>query len=135
MAESKNHTPTNGTIANNGMPLNGASLPHDAEMAWREAQGASQIGPFEYVPPMGFREYWYPGVYKKDVGTRKPVCVKMLGEDIVFFRGKGDKVYALFDWCPHRSARLSQGESIFPGRLPASTTAILLTARASVWPV
>jgi len=24
--------------------------------------------------------------------------VKMLGEDIVFFRGKADKVYALFDW-------------------------------------
>ena len=117
MAKPNNHTPTNGTIANNGMPLNGATLPHDAEMAWREAQGASQIGPFEYVPPMGFREYWYPGVSKKDVGTKKPVCVKMLGEDIVFFRGKADKVYAMFDWCPHRSARLSQGESVFPGTI------------------
>ena len=95
----------------------GAKMTHDAETAWREAQGASQIGPFDYVPPMGFREYWYPALLKKDVGTKKPVCVKMLGEDIVFFRGKQDKIYALSDWCPHRSARLSQGESLFPGTI------------------
>ncbi|MCH2519284.1 MAG: Rieske 2Fe-2S domain-containing protein [Dehalococcoidia bacterium] len=108
---------SNGTNATNGRTIDGSPLAHDAEMAWREAQGASQIGPFDYVPPMGFREYWYPAVFKKDVGTKKPVFVKMLGEDIVFFRGKADKVYALFDWCPHRSARLSQGESLFPGTI------------------
>ncbi len=109
----------NGVSASNGAShiLDGAPLAHDAEMAWREAQGASQIGPFDFVPPMGFREYWYPAVLRKKVGPRKPVFVKMLGEDIVFFRGKADKVYALFDWCPHRSARLSQGESVFPGTI------------------
>ena len=106
-----------GTNGSNGRAIDGAPLAHDAEMAWREAQGATPLGPFEYVPPMGFREYWYPGVFKNDVGSKKPVFVKMLGEDIVFFRGKADKVYALFDWCPHRSARLSQGESVFPGTI------------------
>ena len=25
-----------------------------------EAYGATQIGPFDYVPKVGFREYWYP---------------------------------------------------------------------------
>ena len=108
---------SNGTNATNGRTIDGSPLAHDAEKAWREAQGASQIGPFDYVPPMGFREYWYPAVFRKYVGTKKPVFVKMLGEDIVFFRGKADKVYALFDWCPHRSARLSQGESLFPGTI------------------
>ena len=109
----------NGSSANgsNGLTFFGAKMTHDAEASWREAQGASQIGPFDYVPPMGFREYWYPALLKKDVGPRKPVCVKMLGEDIVFFRGKQDKIHALFDWCPHRSARLSQGESVFPGTI------------------
>ena len=97
MVELVNRPGTNGS---NGRTIDGSPLAHDAEMAWREAQGASQIGPFDYVPPMGFREYWYPGVYKKDVGPKKPAFVKMLGEDIVFFRGKADKVYALFDWCP-----------------------------------
>jgi len=41
--------------------IDGASLAHDAQRAWREAQGTTPLGPFEYVPPMGFREYWYPG--------------------------------------------------------------------------
>ena len=48
----------NGTNASKGRTIDGSPLAHDAEMAWREAQGASQIGPFDYVPPMGFREYW-----------------------------------------------------------------------------
>ena len=94
MVELGSRTGANGS---NGRTIDGSPLANDAEMAWREAQGASQIGPFDYVPPMGFREYWYPGVYKKDVGSKKPVFVKMLGEDIAFFRGKADKVYALFD--------------------------------------
>ena len=111
---------TNSKIAattGKGQAIDGSQLAHDADMAWREAHGASQIGPFDYVPPMGFREYWYPCVMKKEIGSRKPVFRKMLGEDIVFFRGKADKVFAIFDWCPHRSARLSQGESLFPGTI------------------
>ena len=119
MLERTNGSRTNGIGTNglSGRAMDGANLAHDAEMAWREAQGATPLGPFEYVPPMGFREYWYPGVLKKEVGPKKPIFVNMMGEDIVFFRGKADKVYALFDWCPHRSARLSQGESVFPGTI------------------
>ena len=114
MVELEAKVATNGS---NGHSIDGSPLAHDAETARREAQGASQIGPFDYVPPMGFREYWYPGVYKKEVGAKKPAYVKIMGEDIVFFRGKADKVYALFDWCPHRSARLSQGQSLFTGTI------------------
>ena len=106
-----------GTNGSNGHNVGGSQLAHDAEMAWREARGATQLGPFEYVPPLGFREYWYPAVYKREIGTKKPALVKMLGEDVVLFRGKADKVCAMFDWCPHRSARLSQGESLFPGTI------------------
>ena len=117
MVEIVNKPATNGKIATNGRAFDGTPLAHDAERAWREARGASQIGPFEYVPPMGFREYWYPGLFTKEVGTKKPVFVEIMGEDVVFFRGKADKIYALLDWCPHRSARLSQGESVFPGTI------------------
>ena len=35
--------------------------PHNAESTVGEAYGASQIGPFDYCPKLGFREYWYPG--------------------------------------------------------------------------
>ena len=30
-----------------------------------EVFGASQVGPFDYVPRVGFREYWYPGVWSE----------------------------------------------------------------------
>ena len=90
---------------------------HDGEAAITEAWGASQIGPFDYTPPMGFREYWYPAILKKDIPRRKPVRVRMLGDDIVLFRGKDGKAAALTDWCPHRNARLSLGVSEFPGTI------------------
>src|SRR5262245_10025041 len=80
-----------------------------------EASGASQIGPFDYCPKLGFREYWYPGIWASKVGTRKPVRLKMLGEELVLFRGADGKAVALSDWCPHRGARLSNGLCDFPG--------------------
>ena len=87
--------------------------------SWRqsgeEARGASQIGPFDYCPRVGFREYWYPGVWAAKVGRKRPVKVRMLGEDIVLFRGTKGDVVALTDWCPHRGARLSLGECDFVG--------------------
>src|SRR5262245_12849213 len=56
-----------------------------AESSAREAYGASQIGPFDYCPKLGFREYWYPGLEARKVGG-KPVSLKMLGDDLVLFR-------------------------------------------------
>ncbi len=82
-----------------------------------EARGASQIGPFDYCPRLGFREYWYPGIWARKVGKRKPVRLKMLGDDLVLFRGGDGKVVALGDWCPHRGARLSNGLCDFAGTI------------------
>ena len=79
-----------------------------------DAFGASQVGPFDYVPRVGFREYWYPGIWSKKVG-RKPVNLKMLGDELVLFRGKDGNVVALNEWCPHRGARLSRGFCEFEG--------------------
>ena len=84
------------------------------EPAAVEAYGASQVGPFDYCPKLGFREYWYPGIEAKRVRGR-PVHVTMLGDDLVFFRDKAGKVVALSDWCPHRGARLSLGLCEFKG--------------------
>ena len=81
-----------------------------------EAYGSSQIGPWDFCPKLGFREYWYPAVWKKQVG-RRPVNVTMLGEELVFFKGKEGRIEALSDWCPHRGARLSRGFCEFPGTI------------------
>ena len=102
-------------MATNGS-TNGHAKANQAEATVAEAYGASQIGPFDYVPPVGFREYWYPGIEVKRVG-KKPVHLKMLGDDLVFFKGKNGKVAALSDWCPHRGARLSLGISDFEGTI------------------
>ena len=76
-------------------------------------------GVFDLVPRLGYREYWHPGIIDKDVG-RKPVSLKILGEDIVFFRNSTGEVSALSDYCPHRGARLSGGWRRTPGGGPAS---------------
>lgn len=78
--------------------------------------GASQVGPFDYCPKLGFREYWYPGIESRRVG-RKPVRLTMLGDDLVLFRDNAGKVAALSDWCPHRGARLSLGVCEFEGTI------------------
>ena len=91
---------------------NGA--PHNAESTVAEAYGASQIGPFDYCPKLGFREYWYPAVEARKV-RGKPVSLMMLGDDLVLFRDAAGRVVALSDWCPHRGARLSLGVCEFKG--------------------
>ena len=40
------------------------------------------------VPRLGLREYWYPLCGASRVKRRKPLRVKMLGEDICVFRAK-----------------------------------------------
>jgi phenylpropionate dioxygenase-like ring-hydroxylating dioxygenase large terminal subunit len=82
-----------------------------------EARGSSQIGPFDFCPRLGFREYWYPGIKAKKVGMRRPVRLRMLGEELVLFRGKQGQVVALTDWCPHRGARFSNGLCDFQGTI------------------
>ena len=77
----------NGLAGSNGTNIsgiNGAKLFNDAGRAWREAQGATPLSPFEFVPPLGFREYWYPALFKKEVGPKKPIFVS--GEGPRFIR-------------------------------------------------
>jgi len=66
------------------------------------------------APPTGLRDFWYPALLDKKVG-RKPVRLRMLGEELCFFRGQDGKVAALWDVCPHRGASLSQGDCHFKG--------------------
>src|SRR4051794_22191756 len=67
------------------------------------------------IPPLGLRNYWYPALPDSDVGWKKPIGLKMLGDEIVFFRGKDGDVKALWDYCPHRGAYLSWGDCFWPG--------------------
>lgn len=67
------------------------------------------------IPKLGLRDYWHPGILAKKVGWRKPVKVKMLGEDICFFRAKDGRVVAISDVCPHRGASMGEGDCHWKG--------------------
>jgi len=69
----------------------------------------------DYIPVLGLREYWYPGILDKAVG-KKPVLVQMLGRDICFWRGvKG--VVAFDNFCPHRGGMMHNGDRWWPGTI------------------
>jgi nitrite reductase/ring-hydroxylating ferredoxin subunit len=63
----------------------------------------------------GFRNYWYPVCWSRDVGE-KPIQVTVVGERVMLIRDKG-RVRALHDRCPHRGVPLSHPMSSreFPG--------------------
>jgi phenylpropionate dioxygenase-like ring-hydroxylating dioxygenase large terminal subunit len=65
------------------------------------------------VPPLGFRNYWYPALLSRRL-RHQPQRVVLLGEPVVIWRD-GVSVYALADRCAHRGARLSRGRCEFPG--------------------
>lgn len=63
----------------------------------------------------GLRNYWYP-VFKSRQLRRKPIAVKLFGENVVFVRDQG-RAYALADHCPHRGTPLSLGRQDFRGTI------------------
>ena len=85
---------------NNGHETNGAGK--------YVPRGASGIGVHDFVPELGYREYWYPAVQDRRI-RRKPVALVLLGEHIVFFRDTENQVAAVADACPHRGAFMSGG--------------------------
>jgi phenylpropionate dioxygenase-like ring-hydroxylating dioxygenase large terminal subunit len=60
-------------------------------------------------------DHWHPLLPSQQL-RKQPVGVRLLGRDIVLFRGEGGQVGALEDCCPHRRMRLSLG-CIVGGRL------------------
>ena len=69
------------------------------------------------IPVLGLREYWYPALKDRAVGWKKPVYIKMLGDDLCLFRGKSGEVVALDNACPHRGAMLARGKCEFRGHV------------------
>jgi phenylpropionate dioxygenase-like ring-hydroxylating dioxygenase large terminal subunit len=69
------------------------------------------------IPPKGLREYWYPALPAKAIGKKKPVGLKLLGEDVTLFRDTNGEVQALWDYCPHRGVYLSWGDCFWKGYL------------------
>ena len=63
----------------------------------------------------GLRHYWYPVLLSRRL-KRKPVALRLFGENIVLIRDRGS-AYALADHCAHRGTPLSLGKRDFPGTI------------------
>jgi phenylpropionate dioxygenase-like ring-hydroxylating dioxygenase large terminal subunit len=59
---------------------------------------------------------WMAILSSSDVGKGRPLGIRRLGQDLVFWRGDDGRVNALSDICPHRRTRLSLG-SLVDGRI------------------
>jgi phenylpropionate dioxygenase-like ring-hydroxylating dioxygenase large terminal subunit len=62
-----------------------------------------------HVSVSNMRHYWYVACLSKELKTKKPLKVTMLGIPMVIFRNESGEVGALLDRCPHRSIPLSIG--------------------------
>ncbi|MFZ2997665.1 Rieske 2Fe-2S domain-containing protein [Sphingobium sp.] len=58
------------------------------------------------------RNHWYVAAFSTEV-TREPMHRALFGEHIVFYRTEEGDPVALFDRCPHRGMRLSNGGKLF----------------------
>jgi phenylpropionate dioxygenase-like ring-hydroxylating dioxygenase large terminal subunit len=61
-----------------------------------------------FVNNPALRNAWYPVAEPADI-TSDPASVRLLGQDLVLWRGEGDEIIAAPDRCPHREAPLSIG--------------------------
>jgi phenylpropionate dioxygenase-like ring-hydroxylating dioxygenase large terminal subunit len=69
----------------------------------------------DLIPKLGLREYWYPALLDREVKAKKGTYLKLLGDDLVAFRGKSGNVVIIPNGCPHRGAMLDHGSCMFPG--------------------
>lgn len=63
-----------------------------------------------------WQECWYPATFAEDLPADRPVRVTLWDLGIVLFRDGDGQINALRDLCPHRAARLSDGQ-LRDGRL------------------
>ncbi|HYB40976.1 MAG TPA: aromatic ring-hydroxylating dioxygenase subunit alpha [Candidatus Methylomirabilis sp.] len=74
----------------------------------------SEPDPRAEIPVLGFQDYWYPLISAANVPRRKPLTMKLLGEELCVFRGDSG-VAVVSNFCPHRGTRLGAGLCHYQG--------------------
>nr|WP_281720807.1 Rieske 2Fe-2S domain-containing protein [Nitrosomonas nitrosa] len=55
------------------------------------------------------RRYWHPVAFSKDIPLGHAIPIKLLGEELVLWRGQSGKISIGVSACPHRRASLAYG--------------------------
>jgi 5,5'-dehydrodivanillate O-demethylase len=67
----------------------------------------TEVGPGTPAGDM-LRRYWHPIALTSEL-TTKPRAVRVLGEDLVLYRGESGQPYLIAQRCPHRGTSLTEG--------------------------
>ncbi|WP_282609953.1 aromatic ring-hydroxylating dioxygenase subunit alpha [Pelagibius sp. Alg239-R121] len=86
------------------------SLPYSGYHQSWTGQGDDELTRVGPNTPCGeyLRRFWHPVAMTSDLGER-PKLIRILGEDLVLFRDKGERVGLVHRRCPHRRASLEFG--------------------------
>jgi phenylpropionate dioxygenase-like ring-hydroxylating dioxygenase large terminal subunit len=85
-------------------------------MTLEAAQQTSTLPIPEVEQTFNWRQCWYPVTFLKDLPPHRPYSFSLYDEPLVLFRNKQEKLVCLIDRCPHRAAKLSDGQ-IIDGKL------------------
>ena len=59
-----------------------------------------------------WKQCWYPVTFLQDLPKNHPYSFSLYDEPLVLFRNQDGKLVCLTDRCPHRAAKLSDGQII-----------------------
>ncbi|HEY9596304.1 MAG TPA: aromatic ring-hydroxylating dioxygenase subunit alpha, partial [Cyanophyceae cyanobacterium] len=76
------------------------------------AQFTSTLPIPETDPTFNWKNCWYPVTFLQDLPKNRPYSFSLYNEPFVLFRGKNGNLTCLIDRCPHRAAKLSDGQII-----------------------
>jgi phenylpropionate dioxygenase-like ring-hydroxylating dioxygenase large terminal subunit len=84
-----------------------------AEIKISEAgQSTSSSQMPEKEQEFNWRQCWYPITFVEDLPKDRPYSFTLYDEPLVLFRNKDEQLVCLIDLCPHRAAKLSDGQII-----------------------
>ena len=66
----------------------------------------------ETNPEFNWRNYWYPVTFLQDLPKDRPYSFSIYDEALILFRNQDGNLGCLTDRCPHRAAKLSDGQVI-----------------------
>jgi carbazole 1,9a-dioxygenase terminal dioxygenase component len=85
-----------------------SEVPSAADAESSEVGTATRGSWASYVEArLGFRNYWYPALYRHELDDGQAKGVRLLGENVLL-RRVGDRVAAVQDRCLHRGVRFSR---------------------------
>lgn len=76
------------------------------------AQPTSTLPLAEQEQEFNWRQCWYPVTFVQDLPENRPYSFSLYDEPFVLFKNQDKKLICLTDRCPHRAAKLSDGQII-----------------------